>query len=133
MGSASSTNTEKRSTNRRKRSEALRSKRMAKEHRNKIFFVLLAIVLCFASANLGFWLRGNTAMMNNLGIGTKLGLENVNPGMTIVGNTDSSLAARVAEVEAIINNYSIDSYDFNSTTNALLNQFTDQTEDPNFR
>ncbi|MCF0104352.1 MAG: peptidase [Eggerthellaceae bacterium] len=131
--SASSSNVKTRSYNRRLKSQAQRSRRLARENRNKILFTLISIVLSFTCANIGFWLRGNSDLMLKLGMATELQLENVNPGMTIVGNTDSSLAARFAEVEALINNYSINSYDFNLTTNALLNQFTDQTEDPNLR
>ena len=98
LKSAFSNSAEKRLFNRRRKSQTMKMQRMAVQQRNSIFFALLSIVLCFVCLNIGFWARGTSELMDALGIGTKLHLENVNPGMTIVGNTDSSLAARVAEV-----------------------------------
>ena len=55
------------------------------------------------------------------------------PGSTTSGDTYDSLGARVEEVEGIIDNDSLDSYDLNMATTNVLNALSDTTEDAYLR
>ena len=56
--------------------------------------------------------------------------QETNPGQTVSGNTYDSLSARVAEVQGIIANDSVDTYDLNSATTATLDAFIKTMNDP---
>ena len=92
------------------------------------FAVLLIVVVAFCG---GFLLRGNAELMASLGF--EGAQSDVNPGSTVTGNTYTSISARVAEVEGILLNDSLDSYDLDSTTGSLLESFVESTADPYLR
>ncbi len=56
-----------------------------------------------------------------------------NPGSTTSGDTYDSLGARVEEVEGILANDSLDSYDLDMATTNVLDAFSDTTEDAYLR
>ncbi len=89
-----------------------------------------AVILVFALAfTIGFVLRGNDALMKRLGVGLSTSTQ-VNPGQTVSGDTYDSLSARIAEVQGVLNNESLDEYDLNTTTTALINALLTEIDDP---
>lgn len=98
-------------------------------HRTKIIIVLIAF-LCVCLAFLaGFFVRGDETLLRNLGFESLVTSVDENPGTTVSGNTYNSLSARVAEVEGILQNESLDSYDLEVTTAVVLGAFSDSTSD----
>ena len=87
------------------------------------------VIVCLAFAG-GFLLRGNDAFLAHMGLGAYAVDEQKNPGATISGNTYESVAARVAEVQGILEQESLDSYELEATSSALITDFLKQTGDP---
>lgn len=96
----------------------------------KVLVSLLVACLFFAA---GFWVRGNTDILNRLGFDTGKGAEQVNPGMTVSGSTYDSLAARVAEVQGILEKQSFDEYNLEEATEGVLATLAEVTHDPTLR
>lgn len=93
----------------------------------KVVGVCIAVVLVFVS---GFLVRGNSDLLTSLGFSNLTVKQEVNPGETVSGNTYDSLSARVAEVQGIIKNDSVDTYDLNTATTATLDAFIKTMNDP---
>lgn len=91
---------------------------------------LLAACLCFAA---GFFIRGNESILNRLGFETGTGAEVANPGMTVSGSTYDSLAARVAEVQGILEKQSFDELELEGATEQVLATLADVANDPTLR
>ncbi len=87
---------------------------------------LLLVCVAFAA---GFILRGNEALLARLGFDTPSNNQDSNPGMTISGDTYESLSARVAEVQGILENESVNEYDLNATTKSVIDVLLDATGD----
>ncbi|MBR2789407.1 MAG: peptidase, partial [Eggerthellaceae bacterium] len=107
--------------------------RATRQRRRKLLGVLISVILVAAAFAGGFFARGNEALMESLGISTGGSREEVNPGMTVHGLTQTSISARIAEVEGILSQLSLDSYDLDTLTAALMRSFVDTTEDPYLR
>lgn len=88
---------------------------------------LLCVCIAFTA---GFVLRGNTDFLSRLGFNVTSNVDDVNPAMTYYGDTNNSIAARLSEVEAILNQSSLDTFDLDSTSESLLNTLADSTDDP---
>jgi carboxyl-terminal processing protease len=88
-----------------------------------LFFVCAA----FAA---GFLARGNAELLTYLGFDTPANSVDVNPGMTVSGNTNDSLSARIAEVQGILEQQSLDTYDLDAATAMMLNDLSATTGDP---
>ena len=115
---------------RRRPKSAAESKRADREEQKKRGFArglasILVIALVFF---LGFLVRGNSALMDRLGISD--GSVEVNPGMTVSGSTYDGLGARVAEVEGILASESLDTYELPDATNQTLIGLFTSTDDP---
>ncbi len=93
----------------------------------KVVGVCIVVVLVFVS---GFLVRGNTDLLTSLGFSNLTVKQEANPGETVSGNTYDSLSARVAEVQGIIKNDSVDTYDLNTATTATLDAFIKTMNDP---
>lgn len=93
----------------------------------KIVSICVCAVLIFVA---GFVTRGNAELLTSLGFSHLSVKQEVNPGETVSGNTYDSLSARVAEVQGIITNDSVDSYDLNTATTATLDAFIETMNDP---
>lgn len=89
--------------------------------------VCIVIVLIFVA---GFMVRGNAQLLTALGFSDLTVKHEANPGETVSGNTYDSLSARVAEVQGIIANDSVDRYDLNAATTATLDAFIKTMNDP---
>ncbi len=101
--------------------------------RRKLIYVMSAVLLAVLVFLAGFFVRGNTDLMDRLGISTGITKEEVNPGSTVQGSTYTSISARIAEIEGILAMYSLDSYDLDALTAALTQSFVETTEDPYLR
>lgn len=108
---------------------AARLERMQTRRAARIFAVILIVALAFTA---GFFLRGNEPVMKRLGIGISSATQ-VNPGMTVSGNTYDSLSARIAEVQGILEQESLDEYDLNTATSSLMNALLNNIDDPYVR
>lgn len=105
----------------------------ARKKRHRVIYGMVCVLLMAAAFLGGFFFRGNEGLMDRLGISTGMVKEEVNPGTTVQGSTYTSISARVAEIEGILSLYSLDSYDLDALTGALVNSFVDSTEDPFLR
>lgn len=99
----------------------------------RILRTFALVVLVAAAFALGFGIRSNQALMDSLGFPSAMGEKDQNPGATVTGSTYDSLSARVAEVEGILENESLDTYDLNAATTDVLDSFVAATEDPYLR
>lgn len=108
----------------------VRRERARKVRLLRAFACVVAIAAAFA---LGFGVRGNQALMAQLGFSSLVAEEGQNPGTTVTGNTYDSLSARVAEVEGILENDSLDTYSLDTATTEVLDSFVEVTEDPYLR
>lgn len=89
-----------------------------------VCIVLLAVFVA------GFAVRGNTDLLTMVGFSNLSVQQEVNPGETVSGNTYDSLSARVAEVQGIIADDSVDTYDLTTATTATLDAFIKTMNDP---
>ena len=94
------------------RMQALHNKRLI-----RILVSLLVACLFFAA---GFFVRGNTDLLTRLGFDTGKNVDTGNPGMTMSGSTHDSLAARVAEVQGILDSASFDVLELENATEQVL-------------
>ncbi|WP_251198459.1 S41 family peptidase [Anaerotardibacter muris] len=93
----------------------------------KIVGVCIALIAVFVA---GFALRGNSELLELMGFSNLTVQQEVNPGETVSGNTYDSLSARVAEVQGIIADDSVDTYDLTAATTATLDAFIKTMDDP---
>ena len=99
----------------------------------RLIRVLVSLLVACLFFGAGFWVRGNTDILNRLGFDTGKGAEQVNPGMTVSGSTYDSLAARVAEVQGILEKQSFDEYNLEEATEGVLATLAEVTHDPSLR
>ncbi len=104
-----------------------------RQKRRKLIFAMGCVLLAAVAFFGGFLIRGDTKLMERLGIPTGIIEEEVNPGMTVQGSTYVSISARMAEIEGILLKYSLDSYDLDELTAALTKSFVETTADPYLR
>lgn len=88
----------------------------------------LFVALCLVFA-LGFFLRGNELAMGRLGLSDLMADSSVNPGATISGNVSDSAAARVAEVQGILDEYSLNEYSLDEASTAMVKDMLKSTGD----
>lgn len=94
------------------------------------FGLFLCIILAFG---LGFLARGSEPLMEYLGIPTHAQSAEVNPGATVSGSTYDSVSARVAEVQGVLEKYSLNKYDLDEMTGVLMDSFMKTSKDPYLR
>lgn len=86
--------------------------------------VCLFICLAFCA---GFWARGNDALMNLLGISDSAAQQVTTSHIN--ASTYDSLAARISEVEDILEKDSLDEYDLATATDLVMNSYISSTDD----
>lgn len=105
--------------------------------RNLRFMRAFALVVCLCIAFVaGFAVRSDTALLDSLGFVPSLGSgEQVSGVSSAKEKKDpyNSLAARLSEVEDIIADDSLDSYDLDAATMNVFNAFASTTEDAYLR
>lgn len=92
----------------------------------KLLGACIFICLVFCA---GFVVRGNTDLLKAMGFSSLNVDAEVNPGLTVSGDTYDSLSARVAEVEGILTKNSMDEYDLGQVTTKVLSSYTESTGD----
>lgn len=86
--------------------------------------IFICLVFCA-----GFALRGNVAFLEAVGLASLEADTEVNPGMTVSGSTYESLSARIAEVEGILEQESMNSVDLDQSTAAVLESLFSSMDD----
>lgn len=90
--------------------------------------IFVCVVFCA-----GFAVRGNTDLLNAMGLSSFDTDSDVNPGMTVSGDTYNSLSARFAEVDGILSEGGMGSYDLSQATAKALPAFLGAVDDPYLR
>lgn len=99
--------------------------------RNKKIIATAVVFLTICAAFIaGFLVRGDVNLLKYLGFDALVVSPDSNPGQTVTGNTYDSISARVAEVEGVVLQESLDTYDLDTATKDALNAFTAATKDP---
>lgn len=94
----------------------------------RVFSSIIALVVAFV---LGFFVRGDQTVLATLGFSA---LADVNTATTTAERTVfNSLSERVDEVERLLEEESLDSFDLDQTTTGVLNALAAATEDPYLR
>ncbi len=96
----------------------------------KNFFIVILIAAAFVG---GFAVRGNDALLAKLGLAQFVSSEQAATVNTSSSTTYNSVSARLSEVENVINNDSLDTYDLDTTTGKVLDAFAQATQDPYLR
>ncbi len=94
-----------------------------------IMFACICVCLAFV---LGFFVRGDQSLMEHLGFANSLN-ETDEGSNALSGDSRSEVSARLAEVEEMIARESLDSYDIDSSTTAVMEAFTGATNDEYLR
>ena len=97
-----------------------------------IHFMVGLLCVCLAFA-LGFFARGNEALLSRLGFENSQANDGPNPGMTVSGSTYDSLSARLAEVQGVLDEESLDVFDLDDATANVLKATSDSIADPYVR
>lgn len=110
------------------------NKRQTASTRNaKIIGVMVAcICVCLAFAA-GFLVRGDQALLKTFGFTSLVTSSEEDSSALAPENTYNSLSARIAEVEKMLKNDSLDTYDLDEATTELLTAFTEATHDEYLR
>lgn len=93
---------------------------------------LCAIAVCAAFA-LGFLARGNAPLMESLGFLSPSGEQGPSASSSQAADTYTSLGARVSEVEQMVGEDSLDSFDLDQATSSVLDAFAASTKDSYLR
>ena len=96
----------------------------------KILGACIFVCLVFCA---GFLVRGNTELLSAMGLSSFDVDSEVNPGMTVSGDTYNSLSARVAEVDGVLTQNGMDEYDLSQATSNVLSAFLSSSNDPYLR
>lgn len=96
----------------------------------RVIAAAVAVIIIIGAFLGGFLLRGNQAMLKQMGFESFIADDVQNPGETVSGDTRDSISARVAEVQGILDDQSMDSYDLGTATTDTLGAFTGATKDP---
>lgn len=90
-----------------------------------------ALLVCAVFVT-GFVVRGQGDLLESLGFPRYAADVDRNPGATVSGDTYDSIGARVEEVEGVVKNYSLDTYDLDVATHKVLDSLSEATSDPYF-
>ncbi len=98
----------------------------------RTLFVVIGVCVAFSA---GFMLRSNDALLESLGYVPLVDNGSPAPGAAAAKekNVFNALSPRVSEVEDIIKNDSLDSYELDSATTNVLGALADATEDAYLR
>lgn len=109
------------------------SERKERERRALLAYACFLVIAIAVSFMMGVGVRGNMELMEWLGVETEATATKQTSGTAVSSSTYDSFSARLAEVESILNNDSLDSFDLDNTTNELMRSLAASTEDPYFR
>lgn len=112
--------------------QAVKARKDKAQGSGLVRFMVGLLFACLAFGA-GFFVRGNIDLLARLGFDTGAATSEANPGLTVSGSTYDSLSARIAEVQGIIAEQSLDTYDLNEATGKVLAATTDAVADPYLR
>lgn len=93
--------------------------------------ILVSIIIVVVAFFAGFFVRGDTALLTSLGLPESItGQSEKTDGTSLSSTSSNSLSVRVAEVESILTEDSLDTYDVETATTDMLNAFSEATDDP---
>ena len=96
----------------------------------KTFFVVILIAAAFLG---GFAIRGNETLLAKVGLTQFVSSTEAANASTSTSTTYNSVSARLSEVENVITNDSLDSYDLDTATGKVLDAFAQSTQDSYLR
>lgn len=99
------------------------------KHNASIVKVLGACIFVCLVFCAGFMLRGNTAFLASLGFANLSTEQEASSTEALSGSTYDSISARVEEVESILVNDSINSYDLSIATELMINAISSSSDD----
>ena len=102
----------------------------ASSRNSRAFRVMGSFVLICLIFAAGFFLRGNDVLLTRLGMDALSVDVEQNPGATVSGDTFDSLSARIAEVQGVIEQDSLDDYVLDDATRTLITDLLKETGDP---
>lgn len=114
---------------------AARTRKMRARNFHFIRFFAAIIMLCLAFG-LGFFVRGQSSFLASLGLPSSLtGVTSVQtPGdKSTSDDVYHSLSARIKEVDTLIKDDSLDTYELDPTTDAVLTAVAESSNDPFMR
>ena len=98
--------------------------------------VFVFAILLFAAFVVGFVVRGYSGFLDSLGFPASITGIVDGEGVDVAASKKdvyNSLSARISEVEDILANDSLDTYDLNSVTHSTLDAFAEASNDPYLR
>lgn len=108
------------------------SARKARERNLRIIRAFCSIIILVIVFCLGFFVRGDQTVLSALGFTALVG-DQPAPGAEEQVNVYNSLSSRVEEVEDILANESLDSYDLDQATSSVFSSWAETTHDPYLR
>lgn len=96
----------------------------------KAFSLIIVVAAAFAG---GFAVRGNSALLDALGMQVLTGDADATARVQASADSYSSIGARVGEVADVIDEDSLDFYDLDAATAKVLAAFAESTDDPYLR
>lgn len=108
------------------------SARKARERNLRIIRAFCSIIILVIVFCLGFFVRGDQTVLSALGFTALVG-DQPAPGAEEQVNVYNSLSSRVEEVEDILANESLDSYDLDQATSSAFSSWAETTHDPYLR
>lgn len=108
--------------------------RKTRAHNFRLVRMFVFVLLLVAAFSAGFTLRGNSELLAKWGFPESVtGISKADTSNQKTADVYNSLSARVAEVEGILSNQSMDDYDLAEVTDVALNGFSTASSDPYLR
>lgn len=93
---------------------------------------MIALIIVACAFSIGFFIRGEGQLLHDLGfVGSGIGGDD--KPVTQTQNANNSLGSRIAEVEKILDEDSVETYELDSATSALLEALATTADDPYMR
>lgn len=112
--------------------QGLKTAQAARIRNKKIIASCMVFLFVCGSFGLGFVARGDEALLERVGMGGLVVSAETNPGATVSGSTYDSISARLAEVQGVLEQESLDEFDLGVATKDVLDAFCLTTRDPYF-
>ena len=109
------------------------SARRARERNLRLIRAFSIVIAVAAAFCLGFFVRGNTGILSVLGFESLAGTNSASASATQQKTVFNSLSNRIDEVQGILSDESLDSYDLDQATSKTLTALAQATEDPYLR
>lgn len=109
---------------------AKRADRLAARRLMKVFLIIIALCLAFLG---GFVIRGKASLLDAVGLSSLRVTTTGASSNSAILPSNTSLGARVSEVESVLKKNSLDSFDLDVATTTIFDSFAAITKDPYLR